>query len=65
MYNNLTFLVTTVNRAILLIHLTFWTFSVGSCTKAFPKVEVYVWAKNEETHMKMGKMRYHGNCHSF
>ena len=30
MYNNLTFLCNPVNRAQLLIHLTLWTFSVGS-----------------------------------
>ena len=30
MYNNLTFLSNHVNKAQLLIHLTLWTFSVGS-----------------------------------
>lgn len=35
------------------------------CTKAFPKVEVYVWTKDEETHIKMGNMLHHGNCPVF
>ena len=30
MYNNLTFLSNPVNKALMLIHLTLWTFSVGS-----------------------------------
>ena len=30
MYNNLTFLSIPLNKAQLLIHLTLWTFSVGS-----------------------------------
>ena len=30
MYNNLTFLNNSVNKAQMLIHLTLWTFSVGS-----------------------------------
>ena len=33
MYNNLTFLSIPLNKAQLLIHLTLWTFSVGSYSK--------------------------------
>ena len=34
MYNNLNFLNSPANRAQLLIHLTLWTFSVGSISRA-------------------------------
>ena len=36
MYNNLAFLNNSVNKAQMLIHLTLWTFSVGSWPKGGP-----------------------------